>query len=135
MRVLLIHIIVCGLSYTNSLAQGCSDAGFCTIGSIKPNTSDSNSLKQKELSIILTNGIGDEGVYVFTPALQYDHGLNNRWALQSKITANRASGSLGNSFGLGDLFLSALYQVQQSKKWKSMLTFGTKLPLNNGNIK
>lgn len=116
-------------------AQGCSDAGFCTIGKMNQHSNESASFKKQKLSLILSNGIGDENVYVFTPGIQYDNILNQHWAIQAKFTGNYADGNLGNATGLGDLFLSATYTLKKIKNWETAFLLGTKLPLNNGDIK
>lgn len=122
-------------NYYFAEAQGCSDAGFCTIGSIKHNAYANDSTKDQSLSVILTNGIGDEGVYVFTPSVQYDNQLNEHWSIQSKLTANYASGGLGTARSLGDLYFSSSYQFSKSSKWNKTFTIGIKVPLNNSNLK
>ena len=119
---------------SNLFSQGCSDAGFCTIGNIQSNKDDTLKVKNK-WSIFLTNGIGDQGVYVFTPGIQYEHTADSNWSFQSKITANYASGNLGNAVGLGDLFLSTTYLLKTDKKLKNSFTIGAKLPLNLGDIR
>lgn len=127
-------IVLAALSFTGKflVAQGCSDAGFCTVGSIKQ--LDAETTKQK-LSLQLTNGIGDESVYVFTPGIQYDNKLNNNWAIQAKLTADLASGNLGTISGLGDVFIAGSYSHTTKSKWKSTFILGTKLPLNNGDLR
>ena len=116
-------------------AQGCSDAGFCTIGSIKPQGAALQNIKKQKLTVILVNGIGDESVYVFTQGIQYDNQLSERWAIQAKITANYASGNLGNAFGLGDAYLSGTYSIKDNSSWKKSILLATKLPLNNSDIR
>ena len=120
---------------TKVYAQGCSDAGFCTIGSLKPHGSALENVKKQKLTLILSNGIGDESVYVFTPGIQYDNQLSKHWTIQAKITANYASGNLGNAAGLGDAYLSGTYIIKDNSKWTKSILLGTKLPLNNGDIK
>lgn len=137
MIVRIILGIILGLFIINqSIAQGCSDAGFCTIAGIKPNSSTDTSkgIKQK-ISIIAGNGVGDEEVYVFTPAIQYDNQFNNQWAIQTKLTANYASGNLGSASGLGDLFIATTYTPNYKGKWKTGIILGTKVPLNSSNLK
>lgn len=114
--------------------QGCSDAGFCTIGNLgqQPTTAGS---KQK-ISVFLPVGIGDNNVTVFTPAIQYDNRLNNKWAIQAKLSGNYASGELGSVAGAGDLFVSSTYIFGKKKKnWNFSGSLGAKLPLNNSNLK
>ena len=119
---------------STSIAQGCSDAGFCTIGNLNRHSMDTSSQNKQKLTLILGNGIGDENVYVFTPGIQYDYTFNSSWSVQGKITGNYADGNLGNASGLGDLFLSATYSLPQKNNWQTSFLFGTKLPLNKGDI-
>ena len=118
-----------------SIAQGCSDAGFCTIGNIHPGKESTADEKKQQLSLILSSGIGDEKVFVFTPGIQYDNKLNSHWAIQAKLTGNYANGNLGNASGLGDVFLSGIYSLNKKNNWNTSFLLGTKLPLNNSNLK
>ena len=136
MKKIIATIILCNILISkNTIAQGCSDAGFCTMGSIKQNSSVDDEKYKQKLAIILTNGIGDEDVYVFTPAVQYDYKFNNKWAVQAKLTANYASGNLGSAFGIGDLFLAGSYSTKPKNNWRTIFTLGTKIPLNESNLK
>lgn len=115
-------------------AQGCSDAGFCTIGSLSHQKEDSMKLGQK-ISFLFPLGIGDESVFIFTPAIQYDNQFSERWAIQVKITTNYADGNLGSALGPGDFFLSGIYTIKGKGNWVTSITLGTKLPTNSGNLK
>lgn len=119
------------LSTSYAMSQGCSDAGFCTLGNLNP--MHQNTGKQK-FTFGITNGIGDEGVYVLTPSLKYDYRFNNSWEIQAKLTTNYASGNLGSAFGMGDLFVNVTHSFVSKSKWKTSLLFGTKLPLSNSNL-
>jgi hypothetical protein len=135
MRYLIVALIILNLiSFKQSFAQGCSDAGFCSIGTLKPLSSDTIGLKKQTLSLLLTNGVGDEGTNVFTPAIQYDNRISEKWEVQAKLTANYASGNLGDAVGLGDVFLSATYTMPAKSKWSKSFTLGTKVFLNNSNL-
>lgn len=115
-------------------SQGCSDAGFCTIGSGPHPSEVSDTLKKQKLALLFNNGIGDEGVFVFTPALQYDIKFNNRLAIQSRLTGNYASGNLGSVFAAGDLYLSGIFQFPKHPSVNQVATLGVKLPLNSSNL-
>jgi hypothetical protein len=119
----------------NVFSQGCSDAGFCSIGNIHTTPLDSGAEKKNKLSLLFTNGIGDQGVYVFTPGIQYEFEANAHLSFQSKITGNYASGNLGTASGAGDLFLSSTYLFNSQKKTKNSITLGVKLPLNTGDLR
>lgn len=129
----LILALIMGSFGTTLHAQGCSDAGFCTLGSMRQHRTDTSGQTQK-LSLLLSMGLGDESVFVFTPAIQYENQVSDRWGIQAKITANYADGNLGSAFGAGDLYLSATHTIP-TLKWKPSFTLGTKLPLNLGNLK
>lgn len=136
-KIIVLLIVFLGvIAGTKVSAQGCSDAGFCTVGNLKPQEENSTVfVKRQKISLVLANGVGDENVYVFTPGIQYDNQLSKRWAIQTKITGNYASGNLGNATGLGDIYLSATYSLAKKNNWATSFILGTKLPLNNGNIK
>ena len=105
-------------------AQGCSDAGFCTIGHLKQLQAKDEAKQHQKISVLLPLGVGDESVFVFTPGLQYDNQFNKNWALQAKLTANTASGNLGSATGLGDLFfhLRPLFTgIQRSSQLSKMI--------------
>lgn len=138
MRISKIHFLplaVCTIFWCKSSAQGCSDAGFCTIGNLNQYARDTASHHKQKLTFIFTNGIGDENVYVFTPAVQYDYSFNSRWTVQGKITGNYANGNLGTATGAGDVFLSAIYSLPEKNHWQTSFLFGTKLPLSNADIR
>ncbi len=134
-KIITILIFVsAALPSTKSIAQGCSDAGFCTIGNLAARA-DSLHTTRHQLKLILPIGVGDEDVFVFSPAIEYNLQLSAKWIVQGKLTTNYATGDLGSAVGLGDVFLSATHLFNPSAKWKTSATLGAKLPLNQGNLK
>ncbi|MHA4844792.1 hypothetical protein ACX0G7_11540 [Flavitalea antarctica] len=115
-------------------AQGCSDAGFCSIGNLGHSAPTENTRGMHYLKLTLPAGLGDDDVFVFSPGLEYGYSVG-RWQLSGKLTGNYASGILGSAAGAGDVFLSATYALPASKGWQSSFTLGTKLPLNQSNLK
>lgn len=130
-----IILLISLLTINNVYSQGCSDAGFCTIGNLKQEGSDSLFSRQQKLSFLFASGIGDENVYVFTPGIQYDNRLSKQWAIQARITANYASGNLGSAAGLGDIFLSSIYTFKARSTWTKSFLLGAKVPLNTSDIR
>jgi hypothetical protein len=125
-----VMLIVIG-SVQQAASQGCSDAGFCSIGTFKHTPEKGKEFKHK-ISIQLPVGIGDENVAVFTPALQYEVQIK-KIMLQAKVTSNYASGNLGSVFGAGDVYLTGSYAFPTSGKWQLQGTGGIKLPLDKSN--
>jgi hypothetical protein len=121
--------------FNHNYGQGCSDAGFCTIGSFKPEPPLAENKKKsaQRISFFSPIGQGDASVFVWTPALQYDYFTEKGWNFQGKITSNYASGNLGTHFGAGDIFLSASKANGLKNGWNLIYTLGTKIPLNQAN--
>lgn len=121
-------LIVALLSqFTN--AQGCSDAGFCTLSSFKPNTETSPAANQIKLGLFL--GSADQSVSVWGNYLEYNRQFSEKFSLNTKLTTLSQNGNGYSNFGLGDLFLNANLTIAP----KLLLTFGTKIPLTQANKK
>jgi hypothetical protein len=129
-----ILLFILFISGSKTCAQGCSDAGFCTIGTLKAEQAGDATTNQK-LTLLLPIGVGDEHVFVFTPGIQYDNQLSEQWAVQVRFTANYTNGNLGTAAGLGDLFLAGVYSFKKKKSWTTSITLGTKILMNPGNLK
>jgi hypothetical protein len=115
-------------------AQGCSDAGFCSIGNLKAGAHPATQPNQQYLRFEGPIGLGDENVFVFSPGIEY--GLRRKgWVLSGKLTGNFASGNLGSKAGLGDLFLSWTGTVWKKAGSSLSATLATKLPLSSSNLK
>jgi len=132
---ILLCLIIAGTVPVNTNAQGCSDAGFCSIGALKPATAggETTPKAQHRFSVLTPIGQGDDGVIVFNPGLQYDFTTANGWNVQTKITGNYASGNLGSYTGAGDIFLAATRTAALAKKWSIAYTAGIKIPLSSSN--
>jgi len=114
------------------LAQGCSDAGFCTFGNLKHQESD--SIRGSKIQMSFPFGLGDEEVRIFAPSLQFDHQFSSRWAIQTKVTWNHANGNLAAVSGPGDLYLAGIYAAPLPAYWKISAMLGAKAPLNNSSL-
>ncbi len=135
-RIALCIGLVLALSPAGTMAQGCSDAGFCTVGNLKaePHGFGKDKLPKGRLTLITPVGVGDDDVLVFAPALQYDWYANERLTLQGKITGNIASGNLGSASGPGDIYLTANYVFTPKKAWRWQALLGVKMPLSDASL-
>jgi hypothetical protein len=133
-----ISILVLPIFFSSdSFSQGCSDAGFCTIGALKPSLATDKALNNKgvhRISFLTPFGQGDENVFVWNPGLQYDYISSTGWSLQAKVTGNYASGNLGTANGAGDIYLSASKAGKLNERWNFTPTIGVKIPLSQSNI-
>jgi hypothetical protein len=129
-NTVLLFLLFFGIS--NSQAQGCSDAGFCSMG---------NGFKNQEeyiknnLEVGLVYGVGEENTTIFSQYATYTRDLSDSFAMSLKLTSAFANGDLGSNGGLGDVFLSGNYKFMKvnEKTWSVLL--GLKAPLTLGNDK
>ncbi len=129
-NIFLIFTILFATHFT--YAQGCSDAGICSIGH-GFQTSEKTSKNSIEMGTIF--GAGESDVTYFSPYVSYTRRFNDRYSLTSKVTFSSASGSFGTRSQLGDAFLIGNYalKVKDSKQWSVLV--GTKIPFNSSNLK
>ena len=118
-------------------AQGCSDAGFCSLK--YHNIADQKDTTQKKNSISLGNvsGIGDGNTFENGTWLTYSRQIGKRFFADTKITTNYASGSIANNFNIGDVFVNLSYEATKHQYNQSSLKLlaGLKIPLTAGNDK
>jgi hypothetical protein len=127
---------VFALLCNKGFSQGCSDAGFCTIGALKPSSPNEKALENKgihRIGYLTPVGQGDENVFVWTPGLQYDYFSPKGLNFQAKITGNYANGNLGSAFGAGDIYVSASRIKKMNDQWNVTPTLGFKIPLSQSN--
>lgn len=117
---------------SNSFAQGCSDAGICSIAN-SFHTSDREYKNGIEIGSIF--GAGEADVSYFSPYVTYTRTVNERLSLSSKITYSVASGSFGKRGGLGDGYLIGNYnwKIKTKTQWSALLGF--KIPFTSSNQK
>lgn len=134
--LILAGIGMIALASAKSFAQGCSDAGFCSVGTLKSEATDSSNVSpyKNKISLIPSIGIGEDNTFILTPALQYDRQFNQSWSIQTKFTVNYANGNLGKAFGLGDVIQSCSYLIPSHQKCRVSFTLGAKIPLSNSNL-
>ena len=134
MRSFYVLLFCIVLSQTTS-AQGCSDAGFCSIpyhvgGTVKNETGLKNTLITD-----LTFGLGEGNTKSFTASVVYRKRFNDRLSWDNKINASYITGSLGNVLNTGDVFSTVSYTLSSAKQTVIHLTGGIKIPLTAANDK
>ncbi len=131
MKTYLIMIFALVLHINDADAQGCSDAGICSIG----NTYSASDLKKNQLEFSSVFGAGDADVTYISPYISYSRNFSERWAASLKITSSIASGSFGKRGSVGDAFATVHYQPSIATRYKWSYTAGAKLPFNRANLK
>lgn len=125
-------IILLVLFAGKSFSQGCSDAGFCSVG----NAFEDKKETKNTLDFGLVYAGAEEDVTVFSQYITYMRQFKPRFAMSLKVTFATAEGSFGTRGNFGDAFLTANYLLPskaENKKWA--LLFGIKAPFTSGNNK
>lgn len=127
-------LIISGLFIYNSLlSQGCSDAGFCSLGILK--TDNRITAKKYSLAVGANYGAGEQSTSTLNPYLEYTVRFNNRFTGQMKLTSAYASGFLGSTFNVGDIFGFINYTAKTKNANRLSLLSGIKIPLSHSNDK
>lgn len=128
----LILTTVLFLIATLNYAQGCSDAGICSIG-------NGFQLDKKELKnnieIASIFGAGEFDVRYISPYISYTRQLNKKIELSTRITFSSANGNFGTRASFGDAFVIGKYSFAEknNKQWSAIA--GWKIPFTASNLK
>jgi hypothetical protein len=126
--LLLATSLLCFLTnYT--YAQGCSDAGFCTINSFKPNSKGNKEVLNNQFKIGAFYGKADNAIAVYGNYVEYNRMVSKKFGFDAKLTTLAQNGNGISTFGLADVFLNANYKASE----KLTFTVGAKMPLSNAN--
>ncbi len=133
---LIFCLFLATISFTHSgYSQGCSDAGFCTMGAMKPDQPYNKKLEFKlrtvELSFYRGTTTLTPIVYVTTMDLNFS--LNRRNTLQVKLPFQFVEGRLANTSSLGDISLCLTRNLFSSDRFDVNLSVGGKIPTNSSN--
>lgn len=117
-------------------AQGCSDAGVCSIHSIKNNAEAHEPGKgsKNDLSLGFGYGKGERSTNNFTWYTEYTRSLSKRSSVTGKLSYAAIKGELARTSGFGDLFLSFNHAFDIKHKWQKSFVVGLKLPLDAADI-
>jgi hypothetical protein len=127
-KLLFYTIFIC--QYSNSLfSQGCSDAGFCTVNSFKPNNSEQTIVSNNQFKIGTFFGSADNSIVVIGNYFEYNRQLNENFSADLKLTTLAQSGNGISTFGLADAFVNINYKASE----KIQLTIGGKIPMSKAN--
>lgn len=118
------------ISASNALAQGCSDAGVCSIGGM-----NGSGNPDEKFSVTLNNqyGIGEQNVSIFTTQLETIFGLNKKSKIQFKFPWVFANGNLGSTSAAGDITAVFIYKGFIKNDWQMNGNIGIRIATNNAN--
>lgn len=116
-----------------SFGQGCSDAGFCTMGAMKPDQPFNKKIQLRlnavEFSFYRGTTTLTPVIYVATADLSFR--LNSRNSFQVKLPYQAVTGRLANTSGVGDISLCYTRNLLSRERYDINFSLGTKIPTNN----
>lgn len=125
--VLLLFILI------SANAQGCSDAGFCSVTNGFKNLEEGD---KNNLEIGFVYGVGEEDVTNYAQYISYTRSFSEQFSVNAKLTSAIANGSFGTRGNLGDLFLTANQNLNSTGSATNWSIFaGAKIPLTQANDK
>jgi hypothetical protein len=131
---LIIVILISGVAF----GQGCSDAGFCTMGAMKPDQPFNKRvpLKLRSIEVSFYRGTTTTSpvVYVGTIDMSFNI-IDNKTFFQIKLPYQAVTGNFGNTGGLSDISYCLTRNIYSSEEFNIGVTLGGKIPTNNSNLK
>lgn len=111
-------------SFSESKAQGCSDAGVCTIEAFKPSVKAGPATYPNKMEGGIYVGAADYSITAYGGYLAYSHDFSSAWSVDGKCTFLAQSGNDISVIGPGDLFLNLNYDLSET----FTVSAGTKIP-------
>lgn len=120
-----------------AIAQGCSDAGFCTMGAMKPDQFYNKRVQIRLRSIEFSQYVGLTrfGDVVVNYTGDVNVGITERSTFQIKLPYVIAMGPLITNTGVGDMSLSFTQNIISRPAYQVGLTVGGKIPTGEVNTK
>jgi hypothetical protein len=133
MRLIVLLFILLMSIPCSIYSQGCSDAGFCTMGAMKPdqpyNKKIQFKLRSMEVSFYRGSTTLTPVVYVATADLNFS--LGKKYTFQVKVPFQFVEGQLAKTSSLGDLSVCLTRTIYSSDKFDLNLSVGGKIPTNS----
>ncbi len=135
MRFLLAILAV--LTLGKVYPQGCSDAGFCTMGAMRPDQNYNKRVKFKVRSIEYNYYEGKTPIspVISAHTLEFNASLGELNSVQVKVPYMFTSGNLGDNSGVGDISVSYTRSLTPIAGGDFSGTIGAKIPSGNSTSK
>ena len=116
-------------------AQGCSDAGFCTAGSLGGyHDGDENAKEYRNrVSFVPAYEIGEKRIPLFIPQVKGNFGIDESNSVEITVPYVVASGDLGTNQGIGDIIATLTHRFLKKNDWEIYATAGTRIASGNAN--
>lgn len=125
-------VAMTALASANVYSQGCSDAGFCTVHSIKTKEPvDTIKNFKNQFKVGFSFGMAQNKIAIYTPYGEFTRRFNPRISVTVKLLSAVHHGELSTTFGISDAVITTDYQLAE----KLQLVAGMKIPFNDADKK
>ena len=129
------------LANSNSQAQGCSDAGICSVGassSLKVSGEEKDSSAREwlgALSSTLSFASGEQQILAGQLILEPHLFLTKHIEWQVRVPFLINEGNLARTSGIGDVASALVFRLHQDKQTEFWVSAGVRLPVGNTDLK
>ena len=124
-------IILLGFMGSKSHAQGCSDAGACSIGSLEWDGTVALEPPKLKISLDQNLALGEKFTFISLTAFTVEHRFLDKTSYIIRVPFIFTAGNLGNSSGVGDVMVSIMQQWETKNHTQWALLGGVKLRSNH----
>ncbi len=119
-----------------AFSQGCSDAGFCTMGAMKPDQPFNKKVefKLRTVEVSFYRGTTTLTPIIYVATVDMSFSLNRKTSFQVKLPYQAAQGRLANTTGMGDISFCFTRNIYSSDQFDLNLSVGGKIPSNNSDF-
>lgn len=131
----LVYTVVLVLVVRVAFSQGCSDAGFCTMGAMKPDQPYNKNIpiRLRSMEVSFYRGTTTLTPIVYVATLDASFSVGKKNSFQVKLPFQAVQGRLANTSGIGDISLCFTRTIYASEKFDVSVSLGSKIPTNKSN--
>ena len=134
----IIIVLLIVLRKDNVQAQGCSDAGVCSISPSHSIADDSTTIDRgatSSVSLTTSLGMGEQGVSIFQIIPEFNIGISKKFSLQARLPFVKINGNLDDVTGIGDVVMGLSFIANRKPSTNTVIYGGVKIPLSDANEK
>jgi hypothetical protein len=112
--------------------QGCSDAGFCTMGAMKPDQpyNKKTPIKLRSMEVSFYRGTTTLTPIIYVATIDASFSIGRKNSFQIKLPYQAVAGRLANTSGIGDISLCFTRSIYSSEQFDVNLSLGSKIRTN-----
>ena len=135
MKYIIFFFFITVFAVPSTLAQGCSDAGACSISSLNI-SEDSSHLKKSKVhfSVEQSFGLGEKFILISQTTAGIRYRIFKTTLLELRVPFVFTYGNLGQTSGVGDLLFSVNQQLFSRNTSQLNLLVATRLKSNNADF-